>query len=373
MKLKLIASVLLCLLAAGCGTTPKPRIAKFKQVSFQQVDGWEYDSHANALTSFKGSCNKIMRLDLEGKISRATALGGSAVDWQVPCMDAANYSNPTDGEAKKFFEKWFTPYQVFDDNLNPEGMLTGYFQIELEGSKKKHGKFKHPIYRKPPDLDSIKGSSSIDHSSINKGSLSGKGLEVAYVDNRARLYFMQIQGSGIVKLKEGGHLNLGFEGSNGYSFKGIHSALSQRNLKFEDAKSMMEYLHKNPQDGCDIMEQDPSYVFFRPLEGRNAVGGQGVELQAERSLAVDYGLYPYGMPVWVATSLPEKSIFKGRDYKRLFIAQDTGGAIRGAIRGDVFFGRGEKAETVASHFKAKGRFFALFPKTVKVPEVYRTQ
>lgn len=373
MKIKLFIILSLCMLVTGCGTTQKPRIAKFVPVTFKSVEGWEHDSHASALASFKCSCKKIMKLDFESKISKATALGGSAVDWQVPCMDAANYDKPTDKEAKEFFEKWFTPYQILDHELCPEGMLTGYFQIELEGSKKKHGKYKYPVYRKPPNLDQVKGSSAIDHSSINNGALAGKGLEVAYVDNRARLYFMQIQGSGVVKLKEGGHLNLGFEGSNGYSFKGIHAALRQRDLKFEDAKSMMDYLHKNPQDGRQIMEEDPSYVFFRPVEGCQAVGGHGVPLCAERSLAVDYGLYPYGTPVWVATNLPEKSIFKGRDYKRLFIAQDTGGAIRGAIRGDIFFGRGDKAEKVASHFKAKGRFYVFFPKTVKVPDTYTAQ
>ncbi len=365
--------IILCFISAlitGCGTTTKPRIAKFKPVTFSHVDGWEEDSHSGAFDSFKKSCSKIMRLDLESKVSKATALGGNAIDWQVPCMDAYNYEKPTDKEAKLFFEKWFTPYQVLDDDHNPEGMLTGYFQIELEGSKKRHGKYKYPIYRKPPDLEYVKGSSAIEHASINGGALAGRGLEVAYVDNRARLYFMQIQGSGVIKLKEGGHLNLGFEASNGYRFKGIHQALRQRDLKFEDAKSMMDYLHRNPKDGREIIEEDPSYVFFQPVEGHHALGGQGVPLLPERSLAVDYGLYPYGMPVWVATSLPEKSIFKGRSYKRLFVAQDTGGAIRGAIRGDVFFGRGDKAEKVASHFKAKGRFFAFFPKTVEVPESY---
>jgi membrane-bound lytic murein transglycosylase A len=366
-KILVIASV--CVFVTSCATQ-KPRIAKFKPVTFEQVDGWEQDSHAGAFNSFKRSCDKILRLDVEKNISRATDLGGSAIDWQVPCMEAKMIDNPTDSEAKAFFEKWFLPYQVFDDSHSPEGMLTGYFQIELEGSKKKHGRYKYPIYRKPPDLDSLKGSSAIEHAAINSGVLAGKGLEVAYVDNRARLYFMQIQGSGVVKLKEGGNLNLGFEDHNGYRFRGINEALKQKNLKFDNARSMMDYLHENPKDGREIMEQDPSYVFFRPVEGQHAVGGHGVPLHPERSLAVDYGLYPYGMPVWVSTSLPERSIFKGRDYKRLFIAQDTGGAIRGAIRGDVFFGRGHKAEKVASHFKAKGKFFAFFPKTVKVPDSY---
>lgn len=371
---KILLGFSLIIIVSGCATTQRPRVAQFEKVSYEQVDGWSHDSHATAYQAFTKSCEKIMAIDAERTVSKATDLGGSAIDWQVPCMEAMfRIDNVDDIEAKKFFEKWFTPYMVLDENRNPEGLLTGYFQIELEGSKKKHGKFKYPIYRKPPDLDSYRGSSSIDHAAINRGVLSGKGLEVAYVDNKARLYSMHIQGSGVIKLKEGGHLNLGFEDNNGYRFKGITEALRDRGLKFKDGKAMMDWLHKNPDEARVIMENDPSYVFFRPVDGKDAFGGQGVPLAPERSLAVDYGLYPYGMPVWVSTKLEEASIFNGREYKRLFIAQDTGGAIRGAIRGDVFFGRGSKAEKVANHFKAKGRFFAFFPKTVFVPESYTSR
>lgn len=372
MNLKYLVILPLILLLTSCAG-PKPRVAHFKEVAYQDVDGWEYDSHSHALKTFRKSCEKIMRLDLESPVSKATAIGGSAIDWQVPCMEALLDIEDSDSHAKSFFEKWFKPYQIFNEDWTPEGMLTGYFQIELEGSKKKNGKYKYPVYKKPKHLDSVKGTSDIDHAAINKGALHGKDLEVAYVDNRARLYFMQIQGSGVIKLREGGVMNLGFDGHNGYRFRGIHEALKARDLKFDNAQSMMDYLHNNPQEARDIMEEDPSYVFFRKLDGSHAVGGQGTALDPERSLAVDYGLYPYGMPVWVSTSLPEKSMFAGREYKRLFIAQDTGGAIRGAIRGDVFFGRGAKAEKVASHFKAKGKFFALLPRTVPVPDTYTSK
>lgn len=368
----LLSVLLLFVVALGlssCSTT-KPRIAKFKEVSFNEVDGWQDDSHSAALEAFKHSCGKILKLDVESKISRSTDIGGTAIDWQVPCMEAVVLENPSDKQAKLFFETWFKPYQIFDNDMSYEGMLTGYFHIELEGSKKKHGKYQHPVYKKPADLEVVKGSSAIDHAAINSGALAGKGLELVYVDNRARLYSMHIQGSGIIKLKEGGHLNLGFGGHNGYRFQGINQALRDRGLKFESADRMMQWLHENPSVAREIIESDPSYVFFTPVEGEHAIGGHGTPLIRERSMAIDYGLYPYGTPVWVSTKLPERSIFNGREYKRLFIAQDTGGAIRGAIRGDVFFGRGKAAEKVASHFKAKTKFYTFFPKTVKVPESY---
>jgi membrane-bound lytic murein transglycosylase A len=362
---------LLLLFVIGCGVSQKPRVVKLEAVSFEEVDGWQDDTHLTALHAFSRSCEKILNIDVERNISKATDLGGSAIDWQVPCMEAVmqtDYSDDT--SARKFFEKWFTPYRVYDEDRNPEGTLTGYFQIELDGSKKKTLKYKYPVYRKPKNLEDIKGTQEIEHAAINDGALAGKGLEVAYVDNKARLYFMQIQGSGIIRLKDGNIINLGFEDHNGFRFRGISEALRDNDLKFNSADGMMNWLHKNPNYAKKIMESDPSYVFFKPIEGDQPVGGQGVNLKSERSLAVDYGLYPYGTPVWVATKLPENSLFRGREYKRLFIAQDTGGAIRGAVRGDVFFGRGAKAEEVAGRFKAKGRFFVFFPKTVEVPESY---
>ncbi|MCE2993541.1 MAG: MltA domain-containing protein [Candidatus Jidaibacter sp.] len=371
-RVYILCLMIISFVLVGCASKQE-RTARFKPVAFSQVDGWDHDTHLSALESFRHSCKRIMNMDLESKVSKATDLGGSAVDWQVPCMDAYMIDQANDKTAKQFFEKWFQPYQVYDENWHPEGMLTGYFQIELNGSKKKDNRYKYPVYRSPKGLASIKGSSDIEHASINGGALNNQGLEVAYVDNRARLYFMHIQGSGIIKLKEGGHLPVGFEDHNGFRFTGINEALKSKNLRFDSAEQMMNWLHNNPNEARKIMEEDPSYVFFRPLKDKDPIGGQGVPLRPERSLAVDYGLYPYGMPVWVATNLPEKSIFKGRDYKRLFIAQDTGGAIRGPIRGDVFFGRGLKAEKVASHFKAKTKFFTFFPKTVKVPEIYTSR
>lgn len=373
MLAKRLLIFLMLMLVAGCTSIRAPRVAHFQQVSFKELEGWADDAHQGALRTFQRSCERILRVDFESTVSRATALGGSAIDWQVPCMEALRYEEATDDEAKKFFERWFVPYMVLDETMDTKGTLTGYFQIEMDGSLKKHGQYRYPVYRKPENLEQIKGSAEIAHCAINNGVLKGKGLEVAYVDNRARLYMMHIQGSGRVKLKEGGHLNLGFDDHNGYRFSGISSALQKRELNFRSYQQMLDFLHRNPEEGRKIIEEDPSYVFFRKVEGQYAVGGHGVQLEPERSLAVDYELYPYGTPIWVSAELPEQSMFKGRGYRRLFIAQDTGGVIRGAIRADVFFGSGASAEKVASHFKVKGRMFALFPRTVEVPNKYKSK
>jgi len=365
----LFLSLLLGAILTGCAST-KSRIVKFEETSFDKIPGWEDDNHSWALDAFKNSCKKILAAKADNSISKLTKIGGSVSDWQPPCIEASLMPSCSDDEAQAFFERWFTPYKTTDDENNPHGTLTGYYQIELQGSRKPGGKYKYPVYKKPPNLADIKGSDAINQAAINGGALSGKGLEIAWVDNRARLYFMHIQGSGVVKLNDGSEMVLGFDGHNGYKFKGIRDALNERNLKLHSANAMMDWLHKNPKDCRAIIDQDPSFVFFRKQEAAAAVGGQGVPLKPERSIAVDCGLYPYGAPVWVESKLPQNELYQGKEYKRLFIAQDTGGAIRGAVRGDVFFGRGMLAEKVAGGFKVPTKFYILLPKTVKVPASY---
>lgn len=361
------------LLLTSCSMGPKPRVVKFEPASYEDITNWHSDKHAKALKAFVYSCEKFLVQDPNKKVSALTDIGGKVEDWQAPCVEAMFKIDFTDDEARQFFEKWFKPYYVYNENMNPNGTLTGYYEIELEGHTKPTAKYKYPVYRFPQGFEHLKGSSELSHAAINDGAIADKGYEVAWVDNKARLYFMQIQGSGKLKLPNGKELRLGFDGSNGYRFKGIHEELKNRGAKLSSANEMMDYLHQKGEEGIEIMETDPSYVFFRPVESHSAIGGQGVPLTTERSMAVDCGLYPYGMPLWVETRVQKTKYFEERDYNRLFIAQDTGGAIRGAVRGDVFFGTGYGAEVVAGGFKTKGRFFALFPKTVQIPSTYTSR
>ncbi len=367
---KILLSLVVILFITGCGSVQKSRTVKLSKANFSEISNWQKDRHGAAMDAFINSCERFLNQDPEKPVSSLTSMGGSVIDWQVPCMEATIQSKYTDKEAKAFFEKWFVPYKVTDEELNPKGTLTGYFEIELTGSKKRDSKYQYPIYMRPPELNDVKGSSDIQHSAINDGVLSGRNLEVAWVDNRARLYFMHIQGSGVIKLKEGGEMRLGFDGHNGYRFQGISQALREENARLDSANSMMDWLHANPERCKRVIESDPSYVFFKKVQSNSAIGGQGVPLKTERSLAVDCGLYPYGTPIWVDADLPQTQVYNAGKYTRLFIAQDTGGAIRGPVRGDIFFGRGKKAEKVAGGFKTKGVFYALFPRTVKIPEIY---
>lgn len=362
------ALIYLCFIAllTSCSAFKKQPTARFKKLSFNEMHTWSIDHHAWAFESFKNSCDKLMNIEAENDVAKTTSVGGSAIDWQVPCLEALSMYEVDHVQARLFFERWFTPYQVLDEDFKDEGNLTGYYQIELNGSKKRDSIYKYPVYKKPYNLDDIKGSSQINHSSINGGALKNKGLEIAWVDNRAKLYLMHIQGSGVIKMREGGEYYLGFDGHNGYRFKGISEAVRNRDMKFSSYQEMINWLHLNPKECLDIINEDPSYVFFKNTDYQYAMGGQGVELRAERSIAIDHTMYPYGTPVWIEADLNATAAFEERKYNRLFIAQDTGSAIRGAIRGDIFFGKGKIAEDVAMNFKTKGKFIVLFPKTVEM-------
>lgn len=373
MSFKGALTLIILITLTACSMGPKPRVVKFEPTTFAEINSWPNDKHSRALAAFVHSCEKFLVQDPNKKVSALTDIGGQVSDWQDPCIEAVFKVDYSDEEARLFFEKWFRPYYVYNENMNPMGTLTGYYEIELEGSTKKTQKYKYPVYRFPDGHAHLKGTRHLTHEAINEGALAGNGYEVAWVDNKARLYFMQIQGSGKLKLPNGKTMRLGFDGHNGYRFRGINDELKSRGAKLGSAREMMDYLHQNGEDGVEIMETDPSYVFFRPIESHSAIGGQGVPLTTERSMAVDCGLYPYGMPLWVESRVEKTPYLEARDYNRLFIAQDTGGAIRGAVRGDVFFGSGYGAEVVASGFKTKGRFYALFPKTVAIPASYTSR
>ncbi len=345
--------------------------AHFQAVSFKNLNHWEYDCQLEALHAFQKSCQVILKRNKDKPLSKLTNLGGKVQDWAPLCNGALTKKFHDNHEARLFFERWFVPYKVYDSNRSDVGIFTGYYEIELNGSKRKTKKFKYPIYASPKDIKNLKGKSHFSHAAINKGILDGKNLEIAYTDNKARLFFMHIQGSGVVKLQEGGELKVGYHNENGHSYRSIGPLFKKYcKARIASAVDMMDWLHKNPEVGKSIMEENPSYVFFRPINGESPIGGQGVPLSAERSIAIDARLYPYGVPIWVETTTPKTSHFPSFDYNRLFIAQDTGGAIKGAIRADIFYGRGKVAEELAGYMNNKGSYYILFPKFLKIPKTY---
>lgn len=373
--------IILCtMLLSSCGTkrsgSSRPqRIGYFEPVSFQHVPNWSSDKHLDAFHVFQKSCNRILKEQRSPYISSTTELGAKWSDWAPICKEAVYNGHEINNSitARIFFERWFQPYKVLKQDGADRGKMTGYYEISMRGSRHKTSKYKYPIYKKPSNLSQIKGSSMLLHKAINNGSLSGKGLEIAWVDNQARRFFMQIQGSGIVILDNGGTIKLAYAEQNGYPYKAIGPEFRKyKTGKIDSALGMIDWLHKNPRMCNKIIEENKSYVFFREVFGDSPIGAQSVALTPHRSIAIDKYFYPYGAPIWIDTTLPRTKSYSSRSFTRLHIAQDTGGAIRGPVRADLFFGRGKKAEERACYMNQMGGMFVLFPKTANIPKKYDT-
>ncbi len=320
--------------------------------SFNALSGWEQDNHAEALVAFRQSCQRWRRMPSNKAMSGAFNFG-TVANWAKLCHISVN-----DGEEKQFFEKWFKPYAVADNGV-VKGLFTGYYLPELHGSLFRSERYTVPIYRKP------NGSAAhYDRAAIYAGALEGKGLELLWVDDIVDAYFMDVQGSGRVIMEDGSVKGLGYAGKNGRAYFAIGKDLVDRGEIAKADISMQTiraWIKQHPDEGLQLMKKNASYVFFRLTDGDpnlGPIGAMGVPLTAQRSLAVDRHFLPLGIPIWLNAQHPagEKRL------KRLVMAQDTGGAIKGAIRGDFYWGQGDKAGEMAGPMKSKGRFYVLLPR-----------
>lgn len=353
-----LVSIVLALAACSTAESPQPSFAKR---SYDRVAGWEADAHSKALETFAISCKKLQKMPADKTIGQGV-LAAPASAWQPACI-AASQTSPL--EAKRFFERYFTPYLVGMGG-DPEGLFTGYFEPMLQGSLSKQGMYQTPVYALPSDVK--KGVEYYSRQAIDQGALQGRGLELAWVDNPVDLFFLHIQGSGKIRLDDGSVLRVGYAGKNNQAYVALGKVLiDQGYLEKADVNmfTIKDFLARHPEKAQALMWQNPSYVFFRPLTDEGGpIGGQGVPLTALRSLAVDHRIIPYGMPLFVNTTLPQTSLTPKQSFQQLMIAQDTGGAIRGAVRGDIFFGEGALAETLAGMMKGDGHYTALVPNTI---------
>ncbi len=237
-------------------------------------------------------------------------------------------------------------------------LYTGYYEIELEGDYKKSSRYKYPIY-KLPENDNLK---QLSRAEINKGALSNENLEIIYVDDYAKLFFLHIQGSGRVKLPSGKYINIGYAGKNSHSYYSIGKWFVEEGIFTKadiSALKIMDWLRANPTKAQEIMEMNQSYVYFVKREDR-ATGSFGVPLTSDGSIAIDSKIYKYGTLFYILVSVENEG-----SLQRVVTAQDTGGAIKGGLRADIFFGGGERAENLASNMKNIGSKFMLVPKNMK--------
>ena len=352
------ALALVGLLAACADRDRAPGELVLVPSSFDRVTGWTSDDHAAALEAFLLSCAAVERRDPAAPLGGAPAMGPAGA-WQEVCR-AARAADPA--SARAFFESRFRPWLATDGGRDDLGLFTGYHEPLLDGARAPGGVYRYPLHRPPAAL-----SASPSREEIDRGALDGLGLELLWVDDKVAAFFLHVQGSGRVRMADGSEVRVGYAGKNGHVYRAIGRELVARGaLAPEDVsmQSIRDWLRANPALADEVMWTNPSYVFFREIEGPGPVGAQGVPLTPGRSLAVDAAFLAYGVPVWLSTALPG-----GEPWNRLTIAQDTGGAIVGPVRGDVFFGHGETAEWNAGHMKSRGRYWILLPDPISTDPV----
>lgn len=350
--------LLLCLITlTNCASK---NYIKLEKTQFSQFSHWNDDKHEKALNSFTKSCNNKNKI-LSAQVFEKAPKSVIKHEWKRVCKLAKNHDYSRH-EARKFFEHNFVPYLVKGQN-GEQGLFTGYYEVELEGSVVKTNKHKHPVYG-----HSHKVNTKIPRSKIENGALKGKKLELAYVSDKVGLFFMHIQGSGKIKIGPNSYIKLGYAGQNGHPYFPIGNYLTKNNLidkNTASAESIIKWLNNNPHLAANIMNLNESYVFFKVRREHNPIGAMGVEVTPMRTLAVDKSFIPLGIPLWLETSYPrENKKAPLKPFHRVMIAQDVGGAIKGAVRGDVFFGSDKKAQRYAWYMANKGRYFILVPKNI---------
>ena len=374
---RFLASALLAGALAAC-TAPKPTADKLSltRATFGDLPGWTRDDPSAALPALLKSCSVL----LKAPDDQAVGIAGLVADWRGPCADAAQAPPGDPSAARALFERDFVPFRAAN-NDQTDGLFTGYYEAELHGSLTPDDHFKTPLYRRPTDLvsvdlgqfrPSLKGERIAGkvsngklvpyatRSEIEAGALAGHGLELAWVDDPVDAFFLAVQGSGRVILPDGQVMRVGYDGENGQPYVTIGRVLASQGVPADQITMpfLRRWIADHGPDGTALMDKNPSYIFFRQLKGDGPMGAQGVALTPGRSAAVDRGFVPLGLPFWVDTSDPVEP--SGR-LQRLFVAQDVGGAIRGPVRSDLFFGYGPEAANHAGLMKGKGSSWLLLP------------
>ncbi|TKT73920.1 lytic transglycosylase [Afipia massiliensis] len=372
---------------------------QYAPLKWNEVVGWADDDPLPAFKTFRTSCKPIAAQ--KTPVADSKALGTSLRD---PCIAARAEDISESAKAREFFEKNFTPLQISRIGEDA-GFVTGYYEPIVDGSRVQTDVYNVPVYRRPSNLF-VRGYSQANASMPNKGqvfrkigrrklvpyydraeiedgAIAGRGLEVVWLKSQTDLLFIQIQGSARIKLDDGSIVRINYDAHNGYPYTPVGRVLIERNIIPKDQMSMQkirEYMEQSPDAAKELRRFNRSYVFFREVKlaaDDEAVGAQGVPLTAGRSIAVDKSLHVYGTPFFIEGNLPIESDTSNTPFRKLMIAQDTGSAIIGPARADIYFGAGADAGRVAGRLKNPARFVMLLPnsldpvargKTMPLPE-----
>jgi membrane-bound lytic murein transglycosylase A len=348
---------------------PKPAAMPFAAARWEELPGWPGSAAEGLAPAFKAflvSCNNLQKQAI----------------WQAPCASAQALAKPDEGALKAWFESQMQPWQLVNPDGSREGLITGYYEPILKGSRSQKKPYLYPIYGVPPDLIDVELGElypELKHMRL-RGRIEGRKLVPYYsradwdksrqdegvllwADDALEVFFMQIQGSGQVQLDDGSRVRVNYADQNGHPYRSIGRWLvDQGEIKLEQAsmQGIRAWLREHPKRMQELLNANPSYVFFRELalDSESPPGALGLPLTAERSIAVDPKYTPLGVPVWLATTYPNSE----QPLTRLMLAQDTGGAIRGVVRADFFWGSGHDAGAQAGKMRQKGQMWTLLPR-----------
>lgn len=373
-------------LLAACAAPVPPGLV-LEPATFADLPGWTDDNLASAHQAFLKSC-KALEASSQAQSIGPKEFALTTADLRAACRDAAPVPAEDVVALRAFYEAAFQPFRI-RNGTETIGLFTGYYEAEVRAARTRTGPYQFPLYRRPPEIVSAdlglfsqdwRGRQISGHvvngrlrpyhrrSDIETGALAGRGLELLWADDPVDVFFLQVQGSGRALLADGGSLRVGYDGQNGHPYVAVGRVLADRGDIPREAVTLpaiRAWLAVNRDKVSGLLNENPSYVFFRILEGGGPdndgpLGAQGIALTPGRSLAVDPAFIAYGLPLWLDAEGPAGA--DGPRLRRLMIAQDTGGAIRGPIRGDIFFGHGAAAQNDAGTMRGRGGYHVLLPR-----------
>ncbi len=360
---------------------PERASARLVRQEVTALPAWRGNESGTAFEAFQRSAREI--LETGAGFSREVVFGGSRESWSSVCKDALAGAEPS-----TFFEQHFMGFRVEDRN-RPQGLFTGYYEPEVRGSRTRESRFSVPLYRPPSDLVAfepeeqrisglsygrrLEGSLQpyLSRAEIESGALEGRGLELVWLETWEDAFFIHVQGSGRVRFADDSIMRLGFAAKSGRPYTSIGGLLAERGIIAREDMSMQairSWMHANPGNARKLMWENQSFIFFRevslPDPGLGAFGAQHVQLTPRCSIAVDRSIWMFGTPVWIDCTLPQHPAAPGESFRSLMIAQDTGSAILGAARADIFWGFGDEAGDIAGRMAGTGTMTVLLPRDV---------
>ncbi len=373
---QIITGLALCLMGTGAQAAApemKFRHAQVEPLSFAKLDGWKDDNHAAAFDAFLKSCSAISQGSKAMRAARPMYAG-----LFKACERAIAAGRLNRDQARAFFETNFKPVRILPElhtygyYTGADGFYTGYYETEIAGSRVKTDEYSVPLYKVPAGLAGKRSTvfAQFERKEIENGVLAGKGLEICWVKNPVDVFFAQIQGSARIKLTGGELLRLNYIASNGKPYTPVGRIMIDEGLCAPEDMSLdkiRDYMEANPKEGAELRLKNRSYVFFNetPLKpNEEPLGAEGIPLTPGRSLAVDPKIHVYGTPIWIDARFPITSDMPQNKFQHLMFAQDTGSAIRGAARADIYFGHGEDIPHIAGRIKQFGKFVMLVPQGI---------